>query len=150
MLAFLIVILALVVGFGLLVRHNRRVATSDRRGATASASAKYHAVSLCMGTSPCTAVLAICHQRFLSNEAPNLPLAECDRSECTCRYQHHADRRTGLDRRDFINASGKIAGNALNQERRSWADRRNRSLELDSILDSDADPELDLTLEPDS
>jgi len=147
---FLIILLVLAIGLGLLVRQNRGAGKSDRRSSKTDASGKYHAVSVCMGTNPCKAVLTICHKRFLSAEAPGFPLPECDRSECSCCYEHHADRRTGRDRRDFINASGKIAGNALSEERRGWTDRRNRDLELDSLLGSDPDPELDLTLESDS
>jgi hypothetical protein len=34
-------------------------------------------------------------QRFLSREAPQLPLKDCASASCTCRYQHHEDRRRG-------------------------------------------------------
>jgi hypothetical protein len=34
-------------------------------------------------------------QRFLSREAPRLPLRDCDRPDCSCRYEHHEDRRRG-------------------------------------------------------
>lgn len=37
-------------------------------------------------------------QRFLSHQAPLLPLAECTVARCQCHYVHYADRR-GLDRR---------------------------------------------------
>jgi hypothetical protein len=37
-------------------------------------------------------------QRFLSREAPQLPLKACDREDCTCRYEHHQDRRKGFRR----------------------------------------------------
>jgi hypothetical protein len=33
--------------------------------------------------------------RFLSREAPALPLKNCVNDECTCHYAHHDDRRIG-------------------------------------------------------
>jgi hypothetical protein len=43
----------------------------------------------------CCAVAAIAGQRYLSEEAPVLPLPDCDMPrECRCVYQHFTDRRT--------------------------------------------------------
>ena len=44
----------------------------------------------------CEAVRAIAGKRYLSAEAPLLPLKDCDRSACCkCRYHHRPDRRDG-------------------------------------------------------
>lgn len=55
----------------------------------------YHAVSVkpplvgaCMAAQRCAG------KRFLSTEAPTLPLAQCDAASCQCRYRHHEDRRS--------------------------------------------------------
>lgn len=54
----------------------------------------YHAVSIRHGKRCCRAVKALEGQRFLSQEAPSLPLATCTNPNgCACRYQHHTDRR---------------------------------------------------------
>ncbi len=54
----------------------------------------YHAVSIRHGNRCCRAVKALDGQRFLSNEAPSLPLVACSNPQgCQCRYKHHTDRR---------------------------------------------------------
>ncbi len=65
--------------------------TKDRR---------WHAVSIKPGKGCCQAARARRGQRWLSGEAPRLPLAGCNRDGgCSCIYQHHDDRRTGEGRR---------------------------------------------------
>ncbi len=59
----------------------------------------HHAVAVVTGRRPCAAAAELSDQRFLSAEAPTLPLEACDRSRCECRYQHFADRRQDDDRR---------------------------------------------------
>jgi hypothetical protein len=60
----------------------------------------YHAVSIDPVPFSCTAAHAIRTQRFLSEEAPALPLAKCSAQQCQCRYIHYPDRRSGdRDRR---------------------------------------------------
>jgi len=62
----------------------------------------FHAVSIIPGAQACQAVYAFTGQRFLSRDAPRLPLAECNSSSCTCKFKHHKDRRAGPRRRsDF-------------------------------------------------
>jgi hypothetical protein len=54
----------------------------------------YHAVSIRHPSRCCQAVKQLDEQRFLSTEAPSLPLARCNLpSQCKCRYRHHTDRR---------------------------------------------------------
>ena len=53
----------------------------------------FHAVSIAPGPEACEAAQVRAGKRFLSREAPRLPLAECGNPECRCRYQHHDDRR---------------------------------------------------------
>jgi hypothetical protein len=56
----------------------------------------YHAVQI---TPPpgngCKAVQDCGAKRFLSSEAPTLPLPGCDAAQCKCRYVHRDDRRAG-------------------------------------------------------
>jgi len=60
----------------------------------------FHAVSIQPAEGSCAQVEAIKVQRFLSEEAPSLPLLGCASADCNCRYVHHADRRSGArDRR---------------------------------------------------
>lgn len=54
----------------------------------------HHAVTIAPGPRACTAARDLRNQRFLSREAPTLPLKKCDSPECTCRYEHYDDRRS--------------------------------------------------------
>lgn len=60
----------------------------------------FHAVSIVPAEGSCSAVNSIKIQRFLSEEAPGLPLVDCGAVDCRCKYIHHTDRRSGArDRR---------------------------------------------------
>jgi hypothetical protein len=58
----------------------------------------HHAVTIVPGPRACAAARELRDHRFLSREAPVLPLKNCDSKECTCRYEHYDDRRKGLRR----------------------------------------------------
>ena len=61
----------------------------------------WHAVAIQPGPKRCEAVTERLGTRYLSKDAPQLPLRECTEPACTCRYRHHDDRRldgTALDR----------------------------------------------------
>jgi hypothetical protein len=53
----------------------------------------FHAVTIAPGYKACGAAKALRNQRFLSREAPPLPLKDCGSPECECRYEHYDDRR---------------------------------------------------------
>ena len=55
----------------------------------------WHAVSIVPGHHPCAAADGLAGKRFLSRDAPTLPLKACDQGSCSCRYDHHNDRRKG-------------------------------------------------------
>jgi hypothetical protein len=81
----------------------------------------YHAVSIVPGAMCCSAARDLRSQRFLSREAPPLPLAGCTVSPCRCSYKHFDDRR--MKSRRSIDRMGQTApwnGN----ERRAASGRR--------------------------
>ena len=78
---------------GLLARFGRREAASPVQVDRARVVNRFHAVSIVLGEQACDAAKARAGTRFLSREAPRLPLAECGNPDCSCRYQHHDDRR---------------------------------------------------------
>jgi hypothetical protein len=48
----------------------------------------------------CNAAFDYSHRVYLVDEAPLLPLPDCDKAEtCRCGYTHYDDRRQGLQRR---------------------------------------------------
>lgn len=74
--------------------------TAPRREPLRKAIARrFHGISIREGLHSCPAVQALRGQRFLSDEAPALPLAGCNQEACQCAYAHHRDRRDGDDRR---------------------------------------------------
>ena len=82
----------------------------------------YHAVSIQPGPACRGTAEKYKGKRFLSAEAPQLPLPTCDSRSCRCRYVHHNDRRTGRPRRnrDVWNKNPAIVTN----DRRASAGRR--------------------------
>lgn len=73
--------------------------TKTRTHAKANGKSTYRGVQIMADRSECCeAVKAIASQRFLSADAPKLPLNACDAANCRCTYQHYVDRRTDLRR----------------------------------------------------
>jgi len=84
----------------------------------------FHAVSVKAGPRCCQAAKSMAGMRFLSRQAPLLPLPQCDAATCECRYLHHDDRRD-LPRRATDGASVKGGPPFAGQDRRkSRGDRR--------------------------
>jgi hypothetical protein len=85
----------------------------------------YHAVSISAGPSACSAAHRFAGHRFLSRQAPPLPLPTCDAFNCQCRFRHHQDRRSGARRRSDI---GLMPGAYAGSERRRVQGRRKDDL----------------------
>lgn len=97
---------------------------SARPAAKKKMSVAYHAVSIMPGHRCCAAAQDLRGQRFLSREAPALPLKECDRADCSCRYEHFDDRRAKARRaRDM----GVSVDGWLEEERRKPIKRGRRT-----------------------
>lgn len=86
----------------------------------------YHCVEVRYRTDACDAVKRIEAKRFLPDEAPRLPLPECDAARCSCRYEHHEDRRDG-DRRNLFGQHASEPPASVGDDRRSKRDRRKAS-----------------------
>lgn len=54
----------------------------------------WHAVGISPCLEACAAAQAARSVRYLSQEAPVLPLKGCTTAKCACRYRHFQDRRT--------------------------------------------------------
>jgi hypothetical protein len=89
-------------------------------GAATSAN-PYHAVSVLPGTNACAAAYRFSGQRYLSKQAPRLPLPSCDASTCGCRFKHHKDRRSGPRRNSDV---GMVTAAFSGRERRRAGGRR--------------------------
>ena len=90
---------------------------------TGRASKQWHAVTIVAKGNSCEAARAARNNRYLSADAPRLPLAECSNPEaCSCSYKHHADRRAQARRADDDGALSR--GTRVTTERRVQPDRR--------------------------
>ena len=59
-------------------------------------TSRWSAVAISPGSSSCEAASALKGKRFLSAEAPRLPLTECTAQDtCRCVYRKYPDRRAG-------------------------------------------------------
>ncbi len=86
-------------------------------------SNKWHAVSIVPKGACCELAKSLRSSRFLSAEAPRLPLPECSMpGSCTCAYRHHPDRRGPARRADELRGLPPVRRTA--GERRSTPDRR--------------------------
>lgn len=83
---------------------------------------RWHAVSIVARGAACEQAMALRDRRFLSKEAPRLPLPGCPFGDrCKCRYRHHADRRVGPRR--SVDATG-VRSTRTTTERRAGRGRR--------------------------
>jgi len=66
-------------------------------------SSKWHAITVQIEETSCAAASQCRSKRFLSAQAPMLPMRGCDRSAiCPCKFKHHDDRRTSRRRNDDV------------------------------------------------
>lgn len=83
----------------------------------------YHCVAIRYRDGACAAVQRLSGQRFLSKDAPAIPLPACDAASCRCRYVHFEDRRQNDERRNLQPALLRVGGYG-GPERRSGGERR--------------------------
>ncbi len=77
----------------------------------------YHCVSIEHGWYACGAAVQVKDIRYLSKEAPTLPLRECNFENCQCRYEHFPDRRVE-ERRGLFGSAASNDGNRRRRDRR--------------------------------
>lgn len=91
-------------------------------GSAAPARKAWHAVTIVPKGASCEAAHALRATRFLSAEAPRLPLPQCTSPKsCICAYKHYEDRRGQSRRKD--EAAG-LRRNKMTEERRAARGRR--------------------------
>jgi hypothetical protein len=104
-------------------REDPMAAKDKGTGSSASTASRWHAVSVKPGPAACNAAVSGKNRRWLSREAPMLPLPGCTQPDtCRCTYQHHDDRRSGGRRAEDVDAF-KQPPRVVN-ERRSRKTRR--------------------------
>ncbi len=85
----------------------------------------WHAVSVDCGRQGCTPAQQLGNQRFLSGQAPKLPLVSCSNPMgCRCVYKHHDDRRATPRRMLDNGTSLRSSAPFIGEERRNARGRR--------------------------
>ena len=121
----LLLVLLLVVWLILRLRKGARDESPRPLTSTGATTSAHHAVSISISGNACKAARELAGRRFLAAAAPRLPLTDCDALECSCRFVHHKDRRSGKDRRSPFAPSGFGSGSGqFEKEMRSGKDRR--------------------------
>jgi len=83
---------------------------------------RWNAVSIACTSASCAAAQALKGRRYLSGDAPRLPLPDCtSAAACPCVYRKHADRRAGPRRE--VDTTG-LRRSIPTPERRSSRGRR--------------------------
>ena len=90
----------------------------------------YPAVSIHSYKDRCTAAEQLVGHRFLSSEAPRLPLRSCTSTKCDCVYMHHGDRRSGTYRRLNHDSVDEYISSPGDANRRIYIGRRAKDLPL--------------------
>jgi hypothetical protein len=68
----------------------------SEKGSISGQTPDWHAVEIIPARFACPEVRALGKRRFLSREAPRLPIPDCSTPwRCECVYRHHSDRRAG-------------------------------------------------------
>ena len=90
-----------------------------------SKASPYQAVSVHCYEGACDRAKKLQGERYLTAEAPVIPLSTCTASRCHCVYRHHEDRRSGeKDRRKLHDLSGATPATSDMDDRRHGSGRR--------------------------
>ncbi len=73
--------------------------TGPKKPIVSSLNHLFHGIAIEPCDDACNAAWDLAGERFLSEEAPRLPLEGCTRApQCRCVYRHFSDRRTDVRR----------------------------------------------------
>lgn len=116
-----------------LVLRLRRSSVRFGKKPIAIAKKKYTGLAFVPDAHCCDAANAHNERRFLTSEAPKIPLAQCsDPALCHCKYRNIDDRRTRDDRRDIVGVLSKdMPVGDQRSNRRAGRDRRRDDISFD-------------------
>lgn len=101
-------------------------ARARRRRAAASTAPRspYRACTIEPGQDACEAVMSLQEKRFLQVDVPLVPLPECGRLQCDCRYRRYEDRRDpDQERRMWGSAATQLYPHTAKERRRAFGRR---------------------------
>lgn len=102
---------------------NHRISAAGKR--KLSLANDFPSVSIQFGPSACQGVKDLIEQRFLADDAPSVPLLNCNSANCTCKFVHHDVRREqDEDRRAHSSLRTTLYEDSGKPERRHGGRRR--------------------------
>lgn len=122
-----VLILLVVVLIWFLSRRSKTKSKSTNKHSSPATKRKkdFHAVSIQICPQACAAAKQLRDKRFLSSQAPMLPLSDCNVKDCKCKFVHHQDRRSHEDRRFPSVTMQNVFADKENREN-TKSDRRKR------------------------
>ncbi|MEH6636961.1 MAG: hypothetical protein V7700_15670 [Halioglobus sp.] len=106
-------------------RSSRQTITDDNYPGIPDTINPYSAISLRCGRGACSAAREIANERFLSTDAPTLPIESCTSQSCLCSYRYYGDRRRDeRERRALRSTKTELFHSDGNLERRMQLGRR--------------------------
>ena len=106
------------------MRTAQRLRNQDKQNPGAT-DFPYRAAEIVVEENACDAVRPLAGNRFLLDDVPHIPLAECTSRKCTCTYVRHRDRRNKYqERRAEFSALTNAYVTTGNSERRASGGRR--------------------------
>ena len=115
-----IIAIALAGGGAFWISRSKAAKRANKAKTTTAKSSPHRAVSIKIGRHACEPAKAQDGQRYLSAEAPTLPLPGCSSGSCQCAYVHHPDRRD-------VNAYRRIANTLSSQLRQNNGEDRRQN-----------------------
>ncbi|QYJ85462.1 hypothetical protein K0I73_14830 [Shewanella mesophila] len=86
----------------------------------------YHSVEIVNESGMCASAKGLKGKRYLSQDAPKIPLPNCENKECNCRYIHYEDRRKyNEDRRLDFGVTQELFG-VFGEKNRRGTNRKGR------------------------
>jgi hypothetical protein len=119
--AFVGALAAAGIGCWLLIRRSRARNNARHKSKAGPAGGRFAGVHIRPRGGACGAARALEGRRFLSKDAPSLPLPECTASQCSCSFAKLADRRSEGRR---LQQGGLTASLFIATNRRTRRDRR--------------------------
>ena len=98
---YIVILFVVVVLIWFFSRRSKAKSASTNKHSTKTIKKEpsFRAVSIQICPQACAAAKKLRDKRFLSGQAPMLPLADCNVKDCKCKFVHHKDRRSHEDRR---------------------------------------------------
>lgn len=87
---------------------SRRKKPAKKKKVVSSKQPPYAGVEIKAGKNCCTEVKELLGKRFLTSEAPLVPLKDCTSAVCKCRYIQYQDRRDDLRRDTDAGLTGRF------------------------------------------